>query len=249
MKTSQSSVPVDGDLVERSSVNYPIVYSHTQIHKAPVDLLRKNRILGSASDKEVIKAYKMLRTQVLKKLNESNWNSVGILSARSGDGATLTSINLAICIALEFRHTVMLVDFNLRNPSIHRYFDFEPEFGLSDFVLSGEPVTNMLFTPNIESLVVLPGRQALVDSSERLNSTHVASLVQDIKARYPNRIIIFDLPPMLENDDAIAFLDHFDAGLLVIKDGSTSKADVTRMSELLGEKPILGSIFNDSKST
>lgn len=230
---------------ERPKVNYPIIYSHTHIHKAAADVLRKNRVLGGESEKDVINAYKLLRTQVLKKLIEHKWNSVGVLGAHKGDGSTLTAINLAICIALEFRHTVILVDFNLRDPSVHQYFDYEPEHGLSDFLTEGVPISDMLFTPNMESLVVLPGRQSLKDSSERLNSERVSNLVQEIKSRYPGRIVIFDLPPVLESDDAIAFMDHFDAGLLVVKDGVTKKTDISVMSELFGVKPMLGTVFND----
>lgn len=229
-------------------ISYPILYNNTEIHSVSNRWLASQRILNQDSDPEVIKAYKMLRTQVLVKLRENNWNSLAILSARANQGASLTAINLAISVAMDYQHTALLADFNLQDPSIHTYLNYNPAEGLSDHLLHGSPVKDMLFTPGMEGLVILPGREQIFDSSERLTSPALRNLVQDLKQRYSSRVIIFDLPPMLETDDAIAFLDQFDAGLLVIEEGGTTRPDLQRMSELLGDKPIIGSVFNNYKS-
>ncbi|MCG8669101.1 MAG: CpsD/CapB family tyrosine-protein kinase [Pseudomonadales bacterium] len=227
-------------------INYPISYLNTQIHHVDDTWLKKNRVLHGGSEPEIISAYKLLRTQVLQKMNANNWKSLAVISARSGQGSTLTAVNLAISIAMEYRHTTLLADFNLKAPQVHRYFNYEPTIGLSDYLLHDAPVNDMLFNPGIESLVVLPGREAFDDSSERLMSPSVRGLVDDMVHRYKSRLVIFDLPPLLESDDTVAFLDQFDAGLLVVEECKTTKSDILRMSELLGDKPILGTLLNNA---
>lgn len=237
---------IKAESVSDSKIAYPISYESTHVHEVDEQWLKTHRVLHAGSDAEIMRAYKLLRTQVLKKLASNDWNSLGVIGARSGQGSTLTAINLAVSIAMEYRYTVMLADFNLRTPMVHEYFNFEPVLGVSDYILHDEPVQEMLFNPGIESLVVLPGREAFDNSSERLMSPKVQQLVEDIKHRYPTRIVIFDLPPLLESDDAIAFIDQFDAGLLVIEEAKTTKSDIKTMSELLGDKPILGTILNNA---
>lgn len=225
-------------------IDYPITYENTKVHEASADWFRKNRILNDESDPKVVHGYKLLRTQVLKKLATSNWKSIGIISARSGQGSSLTAVNLAISIAKEHRYTVLLADFNLRQPGIHKLFGYQPEKGIGDYISDDVPVNEMLFNPGIESLVVLPGRDSLADSSEQLTSPKIQELVRDIRFRYQSRIIIYDLPPLLEQVDAIAFIDQFDAGLLVVEDNKTTKTEIEKIAELIGDKPMLGTVLN-----
>ncbi|MCG8315404.1 MAG: CpsD/CapB family tyrosine-protein kinase, partial [Pseudomonadales bacterium] len=190
-------------------IEYPIRYNCTQVHQVDDSYLKKQRVLHSGTDEGILRAYKLLRTQIVKKMADKGWNSLAVMSARSGQGSSLTTVNLAISIAMEYRYTVLLADFNLRKPGIHRFFNFDPVLGLSDYFLHGSSINEMLFNPGVESLVVLPGREEIDDSAERLVSPASIRLVDEIKARYPSRIVLFDLPPLLESDDAIAFLDHF----------------------------------------
>ena len=222
-------------------------YQFTEIHQVDQAWFKSNRLLGPGADQDTIHAYKLLHTQILKTMYQNNWNSIGIIGARSGQGATLTAINLAISIALEHSRTVLLADFNLRQPSIHTYFNYCPEFGIGDYLNDKADVLDMLFTPGIDSLVVLPGRERIIHSSEFLTTPRMSNLVQEMKGRYAQRIIIFDLPPILETDDAVAFMDQYDAGLLIIEEGVTRKSDMRRISELLGDKPILGAVLNNAK--
>ncbi|NPU90921.1 MAG: CpsD/CapB family tyrosine-protein kinase [Gammaproteobacteria bacterium] len=234
-------------LPERSTeIQYPIRYSRTQVHQPSAALLECNRILHEGSDKDVVYAYKMLRTQVLKKLRDNGWNSVGLIGARAQQGATLTAINLAMAIAMDPRHTALLVDLNLRNPAVHRYFGYEPALGVEDILLGSASVESVLFNPGVEGLLVLPARAPCLNSSELLSGPEMHRLILELKQRYASRIIVFDLPPVLEAEDSISFAEYYDAGLLVIADGITSRADIERTASLVGRKPMLGSVFNNA---
>lgn len=230
-----------------SNIQYPIRYSRTCVYQPALSLLKKNRILTDQSDSDVAYAYKLLRTQVLSKLEGTGYNSIAVLAGRSGDGATLTAINLAISIALDPRATVLLVDLNLRDPSIHRYFGYDPTVGVADVLAESARMEDALFNPDIEGLLVLPGCGRVLGSSELLATQAAGNLVRDIKSRYSSRIVIFDLPPLLEAEDAIVAMPFYDASVVVIRDSHSRNDDMLRMAELLKGRPIMGSVLNNAE--
>lgn len=193
-------------------------------------------------------AYKMLRTQVLRRLDQLGATSLGVMSAQSAEGKTLTAINLAIAIAADPARTVLLVDFDLRNPSVHRRFGYEPSVGVDDCLRSRRPVQEAMFKiAGYERLTILPARERVEHSSELLMSPATAEIVNEMRTRYANRIIIFDMPPVLMADDALAFARYMQAGLLVIGEGKTRRDDVTRTLQLLHDLPFVGTVLNGSR--
>ncbi|MBL8267859.1 CpsD/CapB family tyrosine-protein kinase [Steroidobacter sp.] len=193
-------------------------------------------------------AYKMLRTQVLRKLDQLGANSLGVMSAQSSEGKTLTAINLAIAIAADPARTVLLVDFDLRNPNVHRRFGYEPAVGVDDCLRLRRPVQEAMFkVAGYERLTILPARERVEHSSELLMSPATAEIVNEMRMRYANRVIIFDVPPVLLADDALAFARYLQAGLLVIGEGKTRRDDVTRTFQLLHDLPFVGTVLNGSR--
>lgn len=192
--------------------------------------------------------YKMLRTQVLRKLDQLGANSLGVMSAQSSEGKTLTAINLAIAISADPARTVLLVDFDLRNPSVHRRFGYEPTVGVDDCLRSRRPVQEAMFkVVGYDRLTILPARERVEHSSELLSSPATADIVNEMRTRYANRVIIFDVPPVLMADDALAFARCMQAGLLVIGEGKTRRDDVTRTFQLLHDLPFVGTVLNGSR--
>lgn len=223
-----------------------IKYSQTRITTLDSNLLRDNKVIYGDSDREGLTAYKMLRTQVLQRMVAKGWNAMAVTSPASDDGKTLTAVNLAISLARELHHTVLLVDLDLRKPSVHQYFGFEPEKGIDDYLLDGVALSDVLVNPGVERLVLLPVRQSIENSSELLASPAMGKLVQELKLRYPSRMVLFDLPPILASDDALSFAPHVDALLLVLRDAKTTRNELEHALEILQDVPILGTVLNDS---
>ncbi|HWK49835.1 MAG TPA: CpsD/CapB family tyrosine-protein kinase [Steroidobacter sp.] len=195
-------------------------------------------------------AYKMLRTQVLRRLDQLGANSLGVMSTQAAEGKTLTAINLAIAIAADPARTVLLVDFDLRNPSVHRRFGHEPSLGVDDCLHSRRPVQEAMFkVAGYERLTILPARERVEHSSELLMSPATAEIVNEMRMRYANRIIIFDMPPVLMTDDTLAFARYMQAGLLVIGEGKARREDVTRTFQLLHDLPFVGTVLNGSRES
>ena len=224
-----------------------ITYTKTQRFTASQDVLSDNRIINGTENSEVVAAYKMLRTQLLQKMNENQWNALALTSPSSNAGCSLTSINLAISLAMEVRHTVLLVDFNLRNPGLHKLFGFQPKYGLSDYLMHDTPLEDILVNTGYEGVVMLPGNQPLLNSSETLSSPKLVQLVEELKSRYPSRMVLFDLPPILTSDDALAFSPYTDAFLLVLEEGKTKKAELENSLRLLSDVEVIGTVINKSK--
>ena len=188
-----------------------------------------------------------MRTQVEQRLSSQDWNALAITSPGENNGKTITAINLSIALAREHHKTVLLVDLDLRNPCVDKRFGHKAEKGLVDFLLDDVPLNEILFNPGIERLVIFtcrPSDRQLVGASF---IAKMQQLVEELKTRYPSRIIIFDLPPLLAADDTLAFSPYVDTALLVIEDGKTTKEELTRAVEMLGSTHLLGTVLNNSQ--
>lgn len=234
-----AAAPAPADVATTS-----VRYTYTRMVEVPERVLTENRLIAAVPHHEMKDAYRMLRTRVLQSMRENHWTSVAVTGPATGCGKTLTAINLAISLAMEVTHTVLLVDLDLRKPSVHSYFDYQPEHGLSDYLLRDVPIQQILFTPGIERLVVLPGREAIANSSEMLRSPKMVALVNELKHRYPDRLVVFDLPPILAADDALSFAPYTDSMLLVAEAGNTSRDDLQKALEVLKAAPVIGTVLN-----
>ena len=211
-------------------------------------VLRENHIVTGLDPGPFTEANNLLRTQVLQRFKKNNWNVLAVTSPGEGEGKTLTAINLASSIAREVDYTALLVDANLRHPWMLEHFGLAHRKGLSDYLADDTPIAELLIKPgNLEHLMILPGGHPLANSSEALNSSKMAQLVKDMKSRCHNRIIIFDLPPVLTSSDALAFSQYVDAALLVIEEGVTQRHEIEHAIELLGSSNIIGTVLNKAE--
>lgn len=208
--------------------------------------LRKNRILTPEMDKVTTNAYKVLRTRVLQQMRQNGWATLAVTSPRPNEGKTLTAINLSISMALKLDYTVVLVELDFRNPSINERFGFQPEFGLGDYFAGRVQLGDVFVNPGINRLLLLPEQETQNHSSEILSSAGMERLVDELRNRYPSRIIIFDLPPVLVGDDVLAFSSIADATLLVVEEGATTTDDLNRALGLLENTNLIGTVLNRS---
>lgn len=223
---------------------------YTQTRREPVSegFLREQRIVTAVSRGGYVESFRILRTQVLQRLQENHWNVLAVTSPGDNEGKTLTAINLAIILAKEASHTVLLVDADLRHPNVHTYFGVKSPRGLSEYLTGDLQLPELLFNPGgIDGLVVLPGGGALANSSEVLSSSKMVRLVEEMKTRYASRIVIFDLPPLLAAADVLAFAPYMDAVLVVAEAGKTQTDDLNYAQELLARTNIIGTVLNKSR--
>jgi protein-tyrosine kinase len=220
-----------------------IEYTQTRIIQLNAEHLRRERVIAGNNDDKRTESYRQLRTQILRKLRDNNWRTLAITSPNSQAGKSLTALNLAISLSLEVNQTVMLVDLDLRSSSLMRKLGTQPEFGLVDVLEGRAELHQALINPGFERLVVLPNRAAN-HRSELLSSPQMGKILSDIVNRYQDRFIIFDLPALLDDDDALVFAPYADAVLLVVEDGVSKRSDLERCKQLLEGTQLLGTVLN-----
>ena len=210
-------------------------------------VLERNRILQPHALGPAASALRLLRTQVLKRMRERDWRTIGIASARSADGKTTVAANLAVTIATDPRHTALLVDLDLRRPTVAALFGISPQVGVDD-VLAGRSQLDLAFThpESIGRLRLLPARAAVPNSSSVVAGAECHAMVAELRERFVNRIVLFDMPPVLEADDAVTLASQFDCLLLVVSEGRTAREDLTRTLALIRDTPVVGTVLNRS---
>ena len=230
----------DDELVE-------VGYSKTRSVDVDENQLKENRVIAGFNYDERVEAYRQLRTRVLKIMRDNNWNTLAVTSSHEDAGKTLTAVNLAISMSREVNQSVLLVDLDLRSPSVHEALGIEVNKGIVDYLNDAVTLEETLVNPGFQRLVVLPGRAQGEYSPEILSSPAMRSLMADIKNRYKSRIVIFDLPPLLRNDDALILTPKVDATLLVVEDGVTTEAELNRSKLLLEGSNLIGTILNKAR--
>jgi protein-tyrosine kinase len=237
----------DGGIKEKAGWISPEYSQSRSIHLDP-EFLARNRCIAYANDARETEAYKILRTRLLHRTRSSGSNTIMVTSALPGEGKTLTAINLAVTLAREYQHTVMLVDADLRRQSVHKYLGCTGEKGLINYLADGTPFSELIAWPGIEKMSLVSGGRPYQESAEILGSPRMKELIADIKGRYPDRYIIFDAPPILTGADVLTFAHLIDQVIVVVQAGSTSMDDVRKALQFLPREKILGLVLNRSLS-
>ncbi len=242
-KTQQTTARVEivGDELE----NLEYVQTRT-VELDPVHL-EKHRIVALNKYDMATWAFDSIRTQVLQMMEEKGWRTLAIVSPTPESGKTLTSINLAISIAQQSQRTAMLVDLDFRRPRVGSYLGLSMPKSLNNYLDGSADLAEVLVNPKLPRFVVLPTAKPVSSPSEVLSSKKVENLIQDLRNRYESRIVIFDLPPMLTADDAIAILPKIDCALLVVGNGMSSQSDIEETMHLLTGINLLGVVLNKAE--
>jgi Mrp family chromosome partitioning ATPase len=155
-------------------------------------------------------------------------------------------VNLALSLALDVKQTVLIVELDFRKQNLPSYMGIDPQVGLRDYLLHNTPIKDCLVRPSFDRVSILPAGKPLDFSSEMLGSPKMAALANELKTRYPDRMVIYDMPPVLAQDDSIAFLPHVDAVLVVVRDGVTRVEEVKQSLDALAKANVIGTVLNDN---
>ena len=251
LRVSQHAVP---PLVERATAGAeedcdpsPPSAALARAFAVGSDLLNQHRVLLPDSGSRAAQAFRMLRTQVLQRMRDNGWRSIGVVSARSMDGKTTVAANLAIAIASDPRQTAILVDLDLQRPAVAKVFGATTDGGIDDVLHERTTVDAVMLRPvGFDGLRLLPVRTATSGTASALVARPACeALLAELRNRYTNRIIVVDMPPILDNDDALTLAPLVDCLLFVVSEGRTARADVTRALTLLAGRPVIGTVLNN----
>jgi len=197
-------------------------------------------------DSPVAEEYRKLKSMVVNITKRGNFqNTLMVTSTIGGEGKTLTALNLAITLSQEYDHTVLLVDADLRQPSIHRYLGMDPQKGLSDCLSNGKDIGSVLIKTGMGKLVVLPSGSRVSNPVELLSSNKMKELVKELKHRYADRYVIIDTPPILPFAEAHAIGSVVDGVIFVVRERHASLNNIKDALGMLKDTNVLGVVYND----
>ena len=174
-------------------------------------------------------------------------NLIMVTSALAGEGKSFTAVNLAMSIAAELDNTVMLVDADVARPSLLRMLNLPPSPGLLDLLKGEADMSSVLLRTSIEKLTLLPSGTPHPRSTELLASDAMRLLLDDIAQRYPDRIIIFDSPPLLLTTEARVLATQMGQVVMVVQAEKTLRADVQRALATIETCPVRMMLLNMSR--
>jgi len=175
-------------------------------------------------------------------------NLIMVTSAVSGEGKSFTSINLAMSIAAELDHTVMLVDADVARPSMLRMLGLPQGQGLLEVLEGKAELPDVLLRTNVDKLTLLPSGSPHPKATELLASDAMSSLLEDMATRYPDRIIIFDSPPLLLTTESRVLATHMGQIVVVVRADHTQRSAVNNALAAIESCPVKMMVLNQARS-
>jgi len=216
------------------------------------DFCRERRLLlwsDLEADKAAIAAYRILRTRLLQRAGAKNWRTIAVTSAGAGDGKTLTALNLAFSMAREKSREIVLLDMDMRNPSVCRTLGIHPPYQLRDYLDRGDHVERLFFSVSSDNLLIAGSTTPTEHASELLASSRFDELLRAVRKGTVDSMVLIDLPPVLLTDDALVVAPKVDAVLVVASEGVTGRADLAKALHVLSDFPIAGLVLNRAEET
>lgn len=198
-----------------------------------------------ASSSMITEQFRRLRTRIFKPGIENPPKIIMVASAMQGEGKSFVAVNLASIISLELHSYALLVDCDLRNPSVTRWFGLQAKKGLSDYLIGEAEIQDLLIKTPIDKLSILSGGSIQGNPVELIGSNKMKNLIQDLKSRYDDRYIIIDSSPILATTEPSVLNEMVDGIILVIKSGETPRETIQQAVKLVDKNKILGVVLNN----
>jgi polysaccharide biosynthesis transport protein len=206
-------------------------------HHPPINL--------QESDSLTAEQYRILYTKISQLTKGKPQTIFAISSSIKGEGKTITSLNLALVMARDFRKKTLLIEGDLKNPAICSYLQLKPQIGMIDILLNKADFQSSILTFAAENLSVLPVINSVQNSSSILSSQEMNMLISSFKERFD--FILIDSPPILSLPDIYIIEKLVDGILLVVRAERTPRDAVKTALNALRSDKIVGIILNDAK--
>jgi len=206
-------------------------------------------VKATAVSSSVAESFRTMRTRILHPESGNPMRNVLVTSAVPGEGKSFVCANLAISFAQGVDHRSMLVNCDLRKPSLEKMFGLPNERGLVNYLRDKAALATLITEVGVNKLSLLPAGAPPVNPAELLGSEMMEKLVQELGSRYSNRVVFFDSPPMQVASETAVLAKHVDGVVLVVRWGASRREYVKSLVEQIGKKNIVGVVFNAYKST
>ncbi len=208
--------------------------------------LDAHKIIYPASrDMATVDVFRDLRTRLLKLYRGDNKITL-VCSVKPNGGASYIASNLAASFAFDESKTALLMDANIRNPSLHEQFYLQPEHGLTDFLREQVVgIDSIIYATGVPRLRLIPAGTQSNAAAEFFSSLRMQAMLEVLKYRYKDRYLIIDAPAINAAPDTKILASLVDAVLLVVPYGTVTESQLSRAVEAIGEDKLAGVIINN----
>lgn len=238
-------VPVSG---ERYSQPADSPQTDSQLHEAnKIDMTSPRLIAVNDYNVAIAEEYRKLKSTIVQLVNkEPAKNFFLITSSIGGEGKSMTALNLAISLAQEHGKKVLLIDADLRKPSIAKYLGITPKDGLTEYLRTNMELDELFIETGLGGLTCLPAGKSVDNPVELYSSQRMRDLISLIKERFSDGYIIIDSSPVLPFAEARILATLVDGVVYIIKEGATSMKDIEEgLNSLYGAK-VVGLVYNQA---
>ncbi|MBZ9611715.1 XrtA-associated tyrosine autokinase [Rheinheimera maricola] len=214
--------------------------------------LEKKNFVSLSSERRLInEEYRVIKRKLINNafgaLGDTlkHGNLILVSSSRPGEGKTFSAVNLALSIALEQDKTVLLVDSDVLRPNVSKTLNIRHDIGLTDYLLSSDiKVSDIILSTNVERLKIITAGRPHHLSTELLASERMLMLVNEFASRYPDRIVIFDAPPLLGVNETAVMASMCGQAVVVVEENRTKLAEIEQAVALLPKDLAVGFLIN-----
>jgi receptor protein-tyrosine kinase len=220
-------------------------------------LLRQGYLVRETSQSLLADQLRIIKRPLLRNVHPEGGastlrrpNLVLVTSALPGEGKTFFSINLAMSIAMEVDHSVLLVDADVVRPAVLQRCGIQPTQGLMDVLCNPSlNLADVMLKTNVPKLSILPAGTAMKQSSEMLASGAMDRLLDELAQKYSDRIVIFDAPPLLPTTESRVLANRVGQVLMVVEANRTEQSRVAQAYAALETCPVVMSVLNKTSAS
>ncbi len=190
--------------------------------------------------------YRILREQVRTLRNQTGARSISVTSPLKHDGKTMVAVNLAVALAAGGEDRVILVDGDLRDPTVHKFFGLLRYPGLADYLSAKRRgnISSYLSPTTVPGLQIMPAGNVSELAAELLAKDRLGRLLEDVASAYPQCQVIIDSPPVLATSDSLVLAREVGGVIMVIRAGKTHREYLKKAVDLLNSTKFLGVVLN-----
>lgn len=220
-----------------------------------VKLRQSGMIVPDGERSQIAEEFRLIKRPLIKNaFNKgaepvNNGNLIMVTSALAGEGKTFCATNLAMSIAMEMDHTVLLVDADVARPAIPKCLGLGAGRGLLDVLLDDKlDLADVLIKTNVENLTILTAGTMHRRATELLASQAMSDLLREIARRYADRVIIFDSPPLLLTSEASVLASQMGQIVMVVAAESTTQQAITEALRQIETCDVVNLIYNKARA-
>lgn len=239
-----SSLELGTGAVDKYVISKQIVRMQEPRRLTPDDMDERRIVYPESKNRTLVNRFRDLRTKLLEASGSNNFTIV-VSATNRGAGASFVSLNLAAAFAFDQSKTAVVIDCNLRDPSLHSTLDILPEAGLTDFLDDPDfDIARILYPTGIPRLRLIPAGSRRETPSEFFTSFRMRQFLQAVRRRYPDRFIVLDTAPITESPDARILSELCDYAMLVVPHGRVTPSQIDQAAIAFNPQKFVGTVIN-----